>query len=179
MKRFIGVPIGIVLLVVVLGVAAYVGGQLFRVQARAQAENNTQNAPRKLFTPAPGMPMQDPTARGDVQQRDGNTLTICDPRDGAAIGADGSTIENGTCGPMVQIVIGHDTVIWHDVTHLRNPVKPKEGEDFVISQVLEPGTADEIFQHTTVRVWGVRSGDRVTAETLLYWNNSPIPVIPQ
>src|SRR5262249_15152568 len=109
MKRIHWIIMLGVLLVIFLASAAFIGGQLFRTQQETQAANNAQGLPRKLVTPAAGLPAEDPTARGDVQRRDGNSLFICDPTDTMTYNPDGSVNKNTACSPLVEVVIGHET----------------------------------------------------------------------
>src|SRR5512135_1713961 len=105
MKRVGLILGGIVVLVLLLGGAAFVGGQLFRQQQQAEAKNNTQSLPRKLVTPAAGVPTTAPDGRGDVTNRNGNSIFICDPTNDLSINPDGTVNQNGGCGPEVEVVI--------------------------------------------------------------------------
>ncbi len=173
MKRTGLVIVGIVLLMVVLGAAAYVGGQLLRNQQETADKINSAALPRKLVTPAAGLPATDPDARGDVTSRSDNSVVICDPNYDMSIDPDGSVNGSSDCGPSVEVLIGHDTVLIHDITALQNPKPDKQGQDAIIHQVTEPGSPADIGQGTAVRAWGVRTGNRLVARTLLYWNRAP------
>ncbi len=167
---------GIVVLVLLLAGAAFVGGQLMRQQEQqAQANKSGQGIPVKLVTPAAGMPTAAPDARGEVTSRADNSIFICDPQNELSINPNGSVNEGGSCSPTVEVVVGHDTVLLHDVSALRNPAPSKKGQDIVIQQAIEPGSANDIDTGTVVRAWGTRSGNRLIARTLLYWNRSPQP----
>jgi hypothetical protein len=170
MKRTGFIIGGIVVIAVLLGAAAFVGGKLFNAQIQSAQGNNSSSGPRKLVTPAAGVPGDPPTARGDVDHRDGNSLFLCEPNEAITINKDGSVNKESTCASTVEVVIGHDTVFLHDVTAQRNPVPNKQGQDYIIQQAIEPGTADDIAQNTAVRAWGDTSGNRVIARTILYWN---------
>jgi hypothetical protein len=177
MKRIILPILGGVALVIVLVGAAFVGGQLMRAQQ--QQAQSAATEPRKLVTRAPEVPMQPPDARGDLVRRTDNSLIICDPRHEPSINADGTVTENGTCAPEIEVIIGHDTNMLHDVSALRNPTISKDVQgDVVIQQYIEPGSAADIVENTAVRVWGERRGERVIARTLLYWNRSPVTIRP-
>jgi hypothetical protein len=177
MKRIWIIAGVIAALVVLLGGAAFVGGQLFRQQQQAQANSNSQSLPRKLVTPAAGVPTTAPDARGDTTRRDGNSIFICDPTNTISLNPDGTVDKNGGCGPEVEVVIGHDTVFLHDVTARQygNSVRPTPGQDMVLTQAVEPGSADDIGNGTAVRAWGLRSGNRILARTVLYWNRPARP----
>ncbi len=177
MKRIGIIVSGIVVLVLLLAGAAFVGGQLFRQQQQAQANNNTQNLPRKLVTPAAGVPSAQLDARGDVTRRDGNSIFMCDPNNTMFINPDGTVNQSGGCGPEVEVVIGHDTIFLHDVTAQQygNRVNPTPGQDIVLTQAVEPGSAEDIGVGTAVRAWGQRTGNRIVARTILYWNRPARP----
>ncbi len=163
------------LLVLLLGGAAFVGGQLMRQQA--QANKSGQGLPAKLVTPAAGVPTSEPDARGDAISRDGNSILVCESNSIMSINPDGTVNKNGDCTMEVQVVIGHDTDLIHDVSALRNPAPSKEGNSYIIQQFTEPGSANDIGAGTAVRAWGTRSGNRIIARTLLYWNRSPLPAV--
>jgi hypothetical protein len=176
-RRLVISGAGILALVLLLGGAAFVGGQLFRQQEQAQASNNTQGLPRKLVTPVAGVPASEPDARGDTTRREGNSIFICDPTNTMSLNLDGTVNKDGDCAPVVEVVIGHDTVFLHDVTARQygNNVQPTPGQDLVLTQAIESGSADDISQGTAVRAWGQRAGSRIVARTILYWNRSPRP----
>src|SRR5690242_17059431 len=102
MNRFRLVLILLILLVL-FGSAAYLGGQLFRTAEQAQDRAAQQDGPRKLVTPAAEMPQEPPTARGDVQSRDGNLLVLCDPQDSMSINPDGTVNQDTQCSPTFQV----------------------------------------------------------------------------
>lgn len=163
----------LLILVVLFGSAAYLGGQLFRTATQAQDKANQQDGPRKLVTPAAGMPQEPPTARGDVQSRDGNVLVLCDTQESMSINPDGTVNQDTECSPTFQVVLEHDTQFLHDVTSQQYPKPDKSGEDYIIRQAITAGSADDIATATAVRAWGEVRGDRVIAHTVLYWNRAP------
>ncbi len=78
---------------------------------------------------------------------------------------DGSTrIEMQTDGPQVEVVLGVGAAVYKDVTVRPDPSAPPA----TVQQVLEPGSLDELEQNAVVAAWGTRSGDRVTAQVLVY-----------
>ncbi len=175
MKR-IGMIAGtIIVIVLLLGGAAFVGGQLFRQGQEAQANASVQGPPQKLVTPATGVPTSSPDANGDALRRDGNSIFVCESNSGITINQNGTVNESGTCTTQVEVVVGHDTAFIHDVSALRNPSPAKQGDSVIIQQYTEPGSETDIGEGTAVRAWGSRSGNRVIARTILYWNRSPVP----
>ncbi len=172
MKKTILVLVAVIALVVVLGSAAFVAGKLMM---QRQASKSAPVAPPKLVTPAAGVPTADPDARGDTLGRDGNSIFVCESNPVLTINLDGTINKNGSCTLQVEVVTGHDTVVLHDVSALRNPSPAKQGESYIIQQIIEPGSSDDISVGTAVRAWGAQSGNRVMARTLLYWNRLPQP----
>jgi hypothetical protein len=168
MKRPILILGGIVMLL--LAGAAFVGARLLNGQGLPEASSGM---PRKFVTPAAGVPTAPPDARGDVISRAYNSLMLCDSESAITVNPAGTINTNPDCDLEIEVVIGHDTVLIHDVSALHNR-QSKEGQNHVIiQQFIEPGSAADIYEGTAVRAWGVRSGDRFLARTLLYFNRLP------
>jgi hypothetical protein len=72
-------------------------------------------------------------------------------------------------GPVVEVVITHNTKIYRDVTELNNaPVTGKDGLAAPVQQVVRPSTQGEMGSNSVVDVWGERQGDRIVASVLDY-----------
>jgi hypothetical protein len=67
-------------------------------------------------------------------------------------------------GAQVEIVVTPDTRVWQEVP----PNVPDITKISFIQMQVKPGDLNTIGQGSTVIVWGARSGDRVTATTVLY-----------
>ena len=169
MKRNIRTIGAIIALALLLVGAAFVGGQLIQAQQRAQANNN-QNGPLKLVTLAPEMPTTAADGRGEVTNRDGNSIIICESHGSRPISKVGG-LNDESCDSVVEVVITHETVLFRDVTDRQygNETQSAPGEAQVFNQVVEPGTQDDLGVGAQVMVWGPKSGNRITADTLLYW----------
>jgi hypothetical protein len=177
-KKRVPTIVGIFALILLLAGAAYVGGRLLNGQGLPILSSGE---PRKQVTPAAEVPTTQPDARGNVIRRDGNSLFICEPlNDITLINEDGTVDSTGDCGPEFEVVIGHNTVLLHDVTARQYAGSPMPGsdEDLILQQAVEPGLAKDISEGTVVRVWGPLTGNRIAARTLLYWNRSPPPLPP-
>lgn len=174
MKKSILSLVGIIALVVLLAGAAYVGGKLY--QAQQQAPAGRGHEPRKQVTPAAEVPPAPPDGRGEVQSRDANSIMICDPESQAqpSVDKNGVLQEAVTCSPQFEVVITHDTVLLHDVTG-RTYVTPQPNGDVVMQEMVEPGADADIGNGTVIRVWGTLTGNRIVAQTILYWNHTPRP----
>src|SRR4030095_17241293 len=103
MKRTILIFTGIVALLLLLGGAAYLAGQLTRTQQQTVAKANEQALPRKLVTPAAGLPSGPPTARGDLERRVDNSLFICDPPNTMTVNSDGKVENETECSPDIKV----------------------------------------------------------------------------
>jgi hypothetical protein len=69
-------------------------------------------------------------------------------------------------GPIVEIVVTTQTVIYHDTTMEQFNGPPPSGQK--IQQVVEPGSLADIGQSSSITVWGKKTGDRYIADLLVY-----------
>jgi hypothetical protein len=70
-------------------------------------------------------------------------------------------------GPVVEVVVTTETVIYKDVTEQQfNDKPPVSGQK--IQEVLEPGALADIGQSSSITVWGKKTGDRYIADVLVY-----------
>ncbi len=181
MKRTWIIAGGIVILVLILGAAAYVGGTLLNTQAKQPSASGGQafqlssggGAPQKFtldIQPAPEVASLGPTIlKGLFVRRSDNSLFVGtgNVKMMAVKGQDGKVSTSAQYdGPVVEVVVGHDTQIYRDVTMQQFNGPPPAGQK--TQQVLEPGTIDEIGENSTVQVWGTKTGDRATASVLVY-----------
>lgn len=70
-------------------------------------------------------------------------------------------------GPVIEVVVMPQTVIYKDVTDQQFNNKPPVSHQ-KIQQVVETGSLDEIGQSSNIAVWGRQTGHRTFAEILLY-----------
>jgi len=66
-------------------------------------------------------------------------------------------------GPIVEVVVTRNTLIYRDATSLGDPVV-----DGKVQQVLAPGSLDDVGPEALVQAWGDRQGDRLVARVLVY-----------
>jgi hypothetical protein len=71
-------------------------------------------------------------------------------------------------GPIVEVVITSQTIIYEDVTSKQFSGPLPEGQK--IQQVVELGSLDEIAESCLITVWGRKTGDRFIADVLVYVN---------
>jgi hypothetical protein len=176
--------LGLIVLVVLLAAAAFVGGQLLNPQANPQAGGpggsgnfgvsgeEGGNAERMevalKVTPAAELPTTQPDAQGLFVRRDDNSLFIGTGDVTISMGPDaqsGPTSEFD--GPVVEVVVTGETQVYKDVGTPPGP--PPEGEtEQVIQQEVAEGTIEEIGDTSHVTVWGRKVGDRIIADILVY-----------
>jgi hypothetical protein len=181
-KRSIWIVGGVVVLALVLGAAAFVGGRLLNTKAQAQTGGKGMQISlvgdkggaggEQRFEiqtePARELPQTPPDVGGIYVRRADASIFIGTGQVTvmAQMGPDGNvTMSSNHDGPEVEVVLTHDTIIYKDVTMRQFDGQPVSGK---VQQVVEPGSADEIGENSTVAVWGERRGDRVIAQTLLY-----------
>ncbi len=76
----------------------------------------------------------------------------------------------GHDGPIVEVVVTRDTLIYRDETETPDPSSAdiESGEHTVQQIVRLVESLDELGSNTEVQVWGERRGDRVVAAVLAY-----------
>lgn len=180
MKRRVSMIVGAVALVLVLVGAAFLGGRLLSKKAQSTGEqpmvvdqgdgiSSSTSVQRFLHTiiPAAEIPEGEADVSGIFLRRRDRSIVVGTGkvRGVGSAGPDGSTkIELQSDGPEVEVVLTPDAAVYKDVTARPGPKDPPTE----VQQVLEPGSLDELEQNTAVTVWGKRSGDRVTAQVLVY-----------
>ncbi len=68
-------------------------------------------------------------------------------------------------GPIVEVVVTPQTIVYRDVTSRQFNGQPPSGK---VQQVVEPGSLDEVGKDSTVRAWGKKTGDRTIADVIVY-----------
>ena len=154
---------GIVVFLLLLGGAAFVGGRLLSGEGRS---------PDRVILPARELPQTPPDMNGIFDHLKDNSLFV-----GTGNITGGKKVDisgNGHVtlshdGPVVEVVVTAQTKIYKDTTARQyNGRLPDQGE---IQMVVEPGTMDEIGASgstTMITVWGRKTGDRYIADVLVY-----------
>lgn len=70
-------------------------------------------------------------------------------------------------GPIVEILVVNDTIIYRDVTS-------GEVVNGVVQEEVAPGSVDDIEKGSLINVWGEQRGDRIVAEVVKYNNHSQL-----
>jgi hypothetical protein len=164
-----------VVVVLLLGVATFVGGQLLSKSSSeetAYGDEYVQQLTSFLET-ADGIPEDLPKLVGTVSEINGNSLFVATSNTSGVFGAAHGMVANG---PIVEIVITRDTLLLVDVSAKditsqsgNNNGNHSSGGVFTgLDRVIESGVLEEIQLNDSVFIWGERVGDRIIAKTILY-----------
>ena len=180
MKKLVLITVGLVVLVAVLAGAAFVGAQLLAGQGQpAQALKSGltmmtgQNGkPGQTFQgntqPAKELPQTPADVRGVFDHRKDNSLFVgtgviirTAQKDQGGNVTSSSTYD----GPVVEVVVTPQTIVYSDVTNRQFNGQPPSGK---IQQVVEQGSLDEVGKDSLVHAWGKKTGDRIIADVIVY-----------
>ncbi len=180
MKKSILIAAGVIVLVAVLAGAAFVGAQLVVGQGQpAPAAKGGltmmtgQNGKPVQYTqpniqPSKELPQTPEDVRGVFDHRKDNSLFVGTGvvlRTAQQDQAGKVTVSSTYDGPVVEVVITSQTIVYSDVTNRQFNGQPRSGK---VQQVLEQGSLDEIGKDSTVRAWGKKTGDRTIADVIIY-----------
>ena len=177
--------VGLSILVVLVGVAAFIGGRFLNGRVgplgMPLGGNGGMVSISVEVTPAPELPTTQPEVIGSFVERKDKTIVIQSVSLNAGKGGmvlqtssggegeamAGSPMEND--GPKVEVVINNDTMIYLETT--QPPSAPlTSGETLVMQQTVEEGSLDDLTSQSFVTVWGRKSGDRIIAEVIFISN---------
>lgn len=182
MKKNILILSGIAGLVILLAGATYVGARLLNGQGLPGVSSGEPN----MFVgdgdgghnvrinaddilPAKELPQTPAIARGLFDRRQDNSIFVGTGKVMLTVQKDqsGKVETSGDHdGPVVEVVVTAQTVVYKDVTMNQFDGPPPEGQQ--IQQVVEPGSLDGVGQNSTITVWGRKTGDRIIADVLVY-----------
>jgi hypothetical protein len=183
MKKNILIFGGIVGLVLLLAGAMYVGGRLLSGQGLPGLSSNGPN----MFVgnggnggqevrinaddilPAKELPQTSAVARGLFDHRQDNSIFVGTGQVMVTVEQDPSgKVETSAehDGPVVEVVVTAQTVVYQDVTMQQYNGAPPQGQQ--IQQVIEPGNLDGLGESSMITVWGRKTGERIIAEVLVY-----------
>ena len=174
------------ILVIVVGVAAFIGGRMFNQKAGPLGfgmpmGNGGVMSVSVQITPAPELPTREPFGIGSFVERNDNSIVLATVSMKAGSGGVVLKIEEGSedaetglsgppkDGPQVEVVITNDTVIYLDSTQPPSQ-PPASGENVVLQQTVTEVSLDDLTPQSFVTVWGRKSGDRIIAEVLFISN---------
>ncbi len=174
--------IGGIVLILLLAGAAFVGGRLLNGQG---LPGLSSGGPQVLtgpggktsirispgdIQPAKELPQTPADVKGIYDHKQDNSIFIGTGQVQVTVQKDASgkvQSSSSHSGPVVEVVVTTQTVIYKDVTEQQFSSKPPvSGQK--IQQVVEPGSLDEIGQSSMITVWGRKSGDRYIADVLVY-----------
>jgi len=177
--------VGLSILVVLVGVAAFIGGRLLNGRVgplgMLLGGNGGMVSVSVEVTPASELPTTQPEVIGAFVERKDKTIVIQTVplnvgKGGMVLQTSvgvvgeamaGSPMENN--GPKVEVVINNDTMIYLETT--QPPSAPlTSGETLVMQQTVEEGSLDDLTSQSSVTVWGRKSGDRIMAEVIFISN---------
>lgn len=168
---------GIVVSILLLMSAAYVGGRLLNGQPLSGSELNLfpdSNGSKRVISrddiqPAQELPQTPADVWGLFDHRQNNSIFVGTGNVTVGVLTDRSGNVDTTSeydGPVVEVVVTSQTTIYQDLTMRQLNGPPPAGQK--IQQVVEPGSIDEIGESSTVAVWGRKTGDRMIADVLVY-----------
>ncbi len=181
MKKNILVIGGIVVLVVLLAGAAFVGGRLLNGQGLPGLSGpggpslfpggGGQGVRIDLgdIQPAKELPQTSADVRGIFDHRQDKSIFVGTGQVMMSVKKDQSgnmETSSNHDGPTVEVVVSSQTTVYQDVTMKQFDGPPPEGQK--IQQVVEPGSLDEVGQSSMITVWGRKTGDRIIADVLVY-----------
>jgi hypothetical protein len=183
MKRRSLILGGMVVLIMLLAGAAFVGGRLLTqngsqgglVPGNVVASGKQQT--RIEVEPAKELPTSVPDAIGPFVERKDNSLFVAFRSKFMILtNKDGSVRTEGMdSGQRLEIVVTADTTLYKDVTGEQSPRNSPPPADGKIQQIVVAGALDGIGTNSFVSAWGERRGDRVVARVVVY---TPAQVIP-
>ena len=180
MKKRILIIGGIVVLVIVLAGAAFVGGRLLTGQGlpglSSGPEVSTGPGGRMSIRIRPGdiqpakeLPQTPADVGGVFDHRKDNSIYVGTAQISIMTKKDQSRNEQTSAshtGPVVEVVVSPQTIVYKDVTMQQFNGPPPAGQK--IQQVVEPGSLDEVGQYSSITAWGKKTGDRIIADVLVY-----------
>ncbi len=172
----------IIVLVLLLASAAFVGGWLLNGQGLPGLSlggpglflggGNGKEVRVNLgdIQPAKELPQTPADVRGAFDHRQNNSIFIGTGKVtiGVEINGDTGNVQTSSShdGPTVEIVVTTQTVVYCDVTMKQFDGPPPEGQK--IQQVVKTGLLDDLGQTSMITVWGKKTGDRIIADVLVY-----------
>ena len=179
MKKRILITGGIVVLVVLLAGAAFVGGRLLTGQGLPGLSSGPlvltgPNGNQQIrinpgdIQPAKGLPQTSADVRGVFDHRKDNSIFVGTGVVMRTVQKDqsGNVTSSSTYdGPIVEVVVTSQTIVYSDVTNRQFNGQPPSGK---IQQVVEQGSLDEIGKDSTLLAWGKKTGDRIIADVIVY-----------
>ena len=184
MNRKVLVGMGIVgLLVVILAGGAFTAVRLLSAQNRPSEapsgamvfedvmDDGTGNpvTVKTMILPAPELPDRPSEAGGVLKRQEDNSYYVGTGSVSVSIevvnGETSTAVEHS--GPEVEVVVGHDTQFYRDVTKV--DFSASESKEQTVTQELAlVDQPQEMPDGATIQAWGEKSGDRVIADIIVF-----------
>jgi hypothetical protein len=175
MKRNIGLIAGGILLVAMLGGAAYMGARLLSQKAPSAADKGMMLNPagpggkgpvsvRVQRKPASELPQTPADVTGVFDHAADRSVFVKTVSGAVQIMSKNGQIATNADGPTVEIVVNQDTKIYQDAT----PMPSASTSVQEVQETVAEGSLDEIGQNSMIRAWGKRTGDRIVATVVVY-----------
>jgi hypothetical protein len=187
MKRTILIAGSVVVVVLLLAGAAFVGARMLsgpketdagvrgeRVMELVVDDGSGPVSLRIKVDPAPELPDRPSETGGVFVRRQDNSIFVGTGSIELDVEVNGNTGERSVTlshnGPEVEVVVTRDTIIYLDETDMSpgDPSSWKSGEKIIQQEIKPADSLEEIGENTELQVWGERRGDRVVAEVLVY-----------
>jgi hypothetical protein len=188
MKRIVLIISGIMVLILVLGGAAFVGSRMLsqsgpaaqttghnqsRVMEMIQDDGSGPRSFRITIAPSPDLPDRAPEVAGIFVRREDNSIFVGTGNIFLDVEVDGDTgqrdVNLSNDGPEVEVVVTRDTVIYQDTTDMDVISEKSESGEITITQEVTPvDSLEEIPKNTEFQTWGQKRGDRLVADILVY-----------
>ena len=156
------------------------GGRV--IQSVAVAEGGAPVAVQTTILPAAELPTEPAAASGILVRREDNSLTVGTGgiEVNVEVAVDGDTGQETVqavpraTGPELEVVVGRNTTLYLDVTDYSMGDAPESGERTVQQQVRPVDSLEDLPENAEIQAWGNRSGDRITADVLVF-GTLPLP----
>ena len=192
MKRTIIISGSVVVLVLILAGAAYAGAQMLSQAAAPAAvsggggrrmemivEKDDGNGATAIgvsiiVLPAESLPNRPSEAGGVLLRREDNTIIVGTGDIELNVDVDGNTgqrqVSLTSNGPEIEVVITANSNLYEDVTDMEiDPESiPASGEVQLQQEIAPLDSLESLGENVEVEVWGSRSGDRITAEIVVF-----------
>lgn len=154
--------------------AAASGGRM--MQSVEVGNDGVPVSVQTTILPDEDLPDEQPEVSGIVLAREDDVLTLgtgdidvsVEVKVDAATGQEQTTVVPSTNGPELEVVLTRDTLFFRDVTDVAGQQPAASGEVTITQEVQPVDNPDLIEPQMEVQVWGERSGDRITAEIVVF-----------
>jgi len=177
MQKRILITGGVIVLVLLLAGAAFIGGQLLSGKGLQSLSSDRSgisiayagHSITLKVQPAKNLPQTPAVLKGAFDHRQNNSIFV---GTGSQVAMpeknqSGNVISSsGFSGPTFEVVVTSQTTIYKDVTLSQYNGDLHNGQQ--IQQVVEPGALDEVGQNSEITVWGQQTGGRIVATVFVY-----------